>query len=314
MSNEEDYNQPINNHDTFVQEAESALSNLMADQEEAATMAFAMQLDSISQVGATEIGRRRRHNEDYFGIQTHLSWKESPQGIKTEGKGLYIVCDGMGGHSAGEVASQMAVEILQKYFESHWEEVLPDEETIREGILLANQKIHEVNQEKARSGSGRMGTTVVMALVQDTTVAIAHVGDSRAYQINRYGDLLQLTVDHEVGQREISRGVDPETAYTLPNAYQLTQALGPRKNSLVKPEIQYLEFDGDTLLLLCTDGLSDGNFLEEYGAKYLTPLLKSKANLSTGILDLIRFADERHGHDNLTGILVKIKLRPQTGN
>lgn len=311
MSDQEDYNQLTQSQDTFEQEAESAFENFMEDTGEAPTMAFAMQLDSINQAGATEIGRRRRHNEDYYGIHTDLSWQESPQGVNTKGRGLYVVCDGMGGHSAGEVASQMAVEILQRYFASHWHDELPSEEVIRDGILLANEKIHEINQDKARSGAGRMGTTVVMALVQDTRVAIAHVGDSRAYQINRYGEILQLTVDHEVGQREIARGVPREKAYSLSNAYQLTQALGPRKNSQVKPDIQYLEFDGDSLLLLCTDGLSDGNLIEEYGTLYLTPLLKSKANLSKGLLELMHFANEQHGHDNLTGVLVKIKLRPQ---
>lgn len=314
MSEKEDYTQPPNDEQQFEHEAESALGDLMEDYEEVPTMAFAMQLYSLDHGGATDIGRRRRHNEDYFGIESHLSKKETPQGETIHARGLYIVCDGMGGHSAGEVASAMAVEILQQYFDQHWQEELPDEETIREGILLANEKLHEVNKEKARSGAGRMGTTLVMALVQDTQVAIAHVGDSRAYQINRYGDILQLTVDHEVGQREIAKGVPPEEAYSLSNAYQLTQALGPRNNSKVKPDIQYLEVQEDTLLLLCSDGLSDGDFVEEYGKTSLSPLLKSKANLEKGLLELISAANEKNGHDNITGVVVKLKMRPYKGS
>lgn len=309
MSQTEDYNQLFDNNDQFEQEAESALGDLMTDAEEAPTMAFAMQLDRIDQAGGTDTGRRR-HNEDYFGIQTQIRQDVSPQGATTQVRGLYIVCDGMGGHSAGEVASTMAVEILQRYFETHWQEELPNEETIREGILLANQKIHEVNQEKSRSGAGRMGTTLVMALVQDTQVAIAHVGDSRVYQVNRYGDLFQLTVDHEVGQREIAKGVAPEEAYNLSNAYQLTQALGPRPNSKVNPDIQYLEIQEDSLILLCSDGLSDGELLETHAETGLMPLLQSKTNLEKGLLDLIHLAKEKRGHDNITGVAIRLKLRP----
>ncbi|NBD33528.1 MAG: serine/threonine phosphatase [Cyanobacteria bacterium] len=312
MSQTEDHHQAITNNseDSFEKEAESALGDLMTDAEEAPTMACAMELDSLNQAGATEIGRRR-HNEDYFGIQTEIRKVESPQSATTKVKGLYIVCDGMGGHSAGEIASTMAVEILQRYFETHWQDKLPDEETIRKGILLANEKIHEVNQEKARSGAGRMGTTLVMALVQDTQIAIAHVGDSRAYQVNRYGDVLQLTVDHEVGQREIAKGIAPKEAYNLANAYQLTQALGPRNNSKVHPDIQFLDIHEDSLLILCSDGLSDGDFIEKHGNSHLTSLLHSTAHLEEGLLEFINFANKKQGHDNITAVVVQFRLRPR---
>jgi len=309
MSQTENQNQSLPNEDSFEKDAKLALGDLMTDAEEVPTLALAMQLDRLDQAGGTDIGRRR-HNEDYYGIYTQIRQEESPQGGTTQVRGLYIVCDGMGGHSAGEVASTMAVEILQRYFEKHWQDELPNEETIREGILLANEKIYEVNQEKARSGSGRMGTTLVMALVQDTQLVIAHVGDSRAYQMNRYGNLLQLTVDHEVGQEEIAKGVAPEDAYNLTNAYQLTQALGPRKNSKVEPDIQFLEVQEDSLLILCSDGLSDGDFLEEHGKNCLMPLLQSKVNLEQGVLDLIHFAKIQQGHDNITAVVVNFKLRP----
>ena len=90
---------------------------------------------------------------------------------------------------------------------------------------------------------------------------IAHVGDSRIYKFTRQEGVVQLTVDHEVGQREIQRGVEPEVAYARPDAFQLTQALGPRDNKLVHPDVDFLELNKDTLLLLCTDGLSDNNMM-----------------------------------------------------
>ena len=108
---------------------------------------------------------------------------------------------GWGGHSAGEIASAMAVETLQNYFYAYWQDELPDEATIQEGILLANRTIYQTNLENERSGNGMMGTTLVMALLHDTHLAIAHVGDSRIYRVTRNNGLEQLTQDHEVGQK-----------------------------------------------------------------------------------------------------------------
>ncbi|WP_017307025.1 serine/threonine phosphatase [Spirulina subsalsa] len=279
--------------------------------EDVPTIVLPMQLLSLSASGLTHVGGRD-HNEDTFGIETLIHNTENPLGKTLQAKGVYIVCDGMGGHAAGEVASAMAVESLQYYFREHWTDptILPDEETIRQAILTTNEKIYTVNLENSRSGSGRMGTTLVMVLIQDRNVAIAHVGDSRVYQITRKQGIEQLTRDHEVGQREILRGVDPEDAYARPDAFQLTQALGPRENDFVKPDILFLEIHEDTLFLLCSDGLSDGDLLEKHYEDYLTPLISSRANLEEGLYDLVRFANIENGHDNITGVVVRVKLRP----
>ncbi len=274
------------------------------------TVVLPMQLLSLMDAGYTDIGRQRQHNEDYFGIQTTIKKQESALGKNVQGRGLYIVCDGMGGHAAGEVASAMAVENLQRYFQLNWKDELPSKEIIREGILAANQAIYDVNQQNARSGSGRMGTTLVMALVQDTNIMIAHVGDSRIYVYTRKRGLEQITVDHEVGQREIQRGVDPTVAYARADAYQLTQALGPRSNNFINPDIQAMEVNEDTMLILCSDGLSDGNLLETNSQTYLHPLMSSSANLEQGLNKLTEFANRQNGHDNITAILVRLKVRP----
>ena len=274
------------------------------------TVVLPMQLLSCTDAGYTDIGRQRQHNEDYFGIQTTVKKQESALGKNVQGRGLYIVCDGMGGHAAGEVASAMAVENLQRYFQLHWKDELPSKETIREGILAANQAIYDVNQQNARSGSGRMGTTLVMALVQDTNIMVAHVGDSRVYGYTRKRGLEQLTVDHEVGQREIQRGVEPAVAYARADAYQLTQALGPRNNNFINPDIHSMEVNEDTMLVLCSDGLSDGNLLETNSQTYLHPLMSSSANLEQGLHKLIEFGNRQNGHDNITAILVRLKVRP----
>ena len=281
-----------------------------SDLEEQATAMIPMQLASIADSSCTDIGSQRDHNEDFFGVQTSISKVENNIEKNINVRGMYIVCDGMGGHAAGEVASAMAVETLEKYFRDCWQQELPNRESIASGILSANDTLYQTNLNNSRSGSGRMGTTLVMALLQDTKLAIAHVGDSRIYRLTRKRGLEKLTSDHEVGQREINRGVEPEIAYGRPDAYQLTQALGPRDSNYVRPDIQFLDITEDCLLLLCSDGLSDNDLLEKHWETYLQPLISSNTDLENGLFKLIEFANQHNGHDNITGILVRIKLKP----
>jgi serine/threonine protein phosphatase PrpC len=275
------------------------------------TVILPMQLLSLDDAGCTDIGHQREHNEDSFGIQTQVKKLENPMGRSVQARGLYILCDGMGGHASGEVASGMAVETIRRFFQEHWQDDhFPSEETVREAVRIANQTIYEVNQKNARSGSGRMGTTLAMMLIQNTNVAIAHVGDSRVYRLTRKRGLEQITLDHEVGQREIMRGVPREIAYARPDAYQLTQAIGPRSEQFVNPDIQFLELNEDTLFIMCSDGLSDNDLIEAYWQTHLAPLLSSRANLDQGILQLIELANEHNGYDNITAILIRVKVRP----
>lgn len=288
--------------------------------EDMPTVVLPMQLASLDYASCTDIGRQRDHNEDYFGIETQTIKLESPLGKKVHVRGVYILCDGMGGHAGGEVASALAVDTLKHYFRTHWQEPtgalarkegkLPSADVIREAIRQANQAIYDINQENAVSGSGRMGTTLILVLVQDTEVAVAHVGDSRLYRYSRKRGLSQVTVDHEVGQREIHRGVEPAIAYARPDAYQLTQALGPRDENFISPDVQFFELNEDTLLLLCSDGLTDNDLLEEHWQTHLDPLLSSQANLNQGAEQLIQLANQYNGHDNITAIVIRAKVRP----
>ena len=274
------------------------------------TAIISIQLRSIASASCTDIGVQRNHNEDFFGVRTLTEKIENNSENDLNVRGLYIVCDGMGGHAAGEVASAMAVAELQQYFQTNWRSQLPDRTTIEKGILLTNEALYQTNLNNSRSGSGRMGTTLAMALLQDTQCAIAHVGDSRIYRIGRKCGLEQLTSDHEIGQREINRGVEPEIAYGRPDAYQLTQALGPKDNNYVRPEVQSLEITEDCLLLLCSDGLSDNQLIEQNWLQYLQPLISSSADLQDGLFKFINFANEHNGHDNITAVLIRIKLKP----
>lgn len=284
------------------------------------TVVLPMQLFSLDDSGLTDTGRQRDRNEDAYLIQTQINRIENKTGRKIYAQGLYILCDGMGGHAGGEVASSLAVDTLAHYFHQHWLDhsekrtQLPNQETILIGIRQANQAIYDMNQTQSRTGSGRMGTTLVLVLVQDTQWAIAHVGDSRLYSYTRKQGLKLVTQDHDVGQREIQRGVDPSLAYSRPDAYQLTQALGPRGQDYIKPDIQFLEFNEDTLLLLSSDGLTDNDLVEKHHLTHLAPLISSRASLDRGVNDLIELANQHNGHDNITALLIRAKVRPNLGN
>jgi len=295
---------------TFNADPKEEVTAEITEGDDTPTVILPMQLIGLEDAGATDIGRQRNHNEDCFGIQTNVSKQHNPMSRSVQARGVYILCDGMGGHAGGEEASAMAVESLKNYFETNWKDELPDESTISEAVLTANQAIYDINQKNARSGSGRMGTTLVMVLIKDTKVAIAHVGDSRLYAVTRKRGLEQLTVDHEVGQREIQRGVEEAIAYSRPDAYQLTQALGPRDESFVKPDIQFLDLHEDCLLILASDGLTDNDLLETYWQSHLAPLLSSRTNLEQGVAQLIDLANQHNGHDNITAVVIRAKVRP----
>jgi len=269
-----------------------------------------MKLIQLDEVGQTHVGMQREHNEDYFFAQTASIKIDSVEATTLSSKGLYIVCDGMGGHASGEVASQLAVKTLKNFFDVHWQQSLPDQSTLLNAVITANQAIYDINQANATSGLGRMGTTLVMLLIHNLQAVAVHVGDSRLYSYCKRHGLRQLTLDHEVGQREINRGIEPAIAYGRPDAYQLTQALGPRHHNEVKPSITYLDIAEDTLFVLCSDGLSDNDLLAHHDQSHIAPLLSSRTNLETGLGELIDLANDKNGHDNITAVVTRLKLRP----
>jgi protein phosphatase len=272
------------------------------------SLTLAYHLLGIDAAASTDVGQQRERNEDYYSIFTHLQRSQDPQLTSLEGRGLYILCDGMGGHEAGEVASRMVVEKLNTYWQEHWQDHLPSEEEILAAIADANQAVFEVNQTSSAAGNGRMGTTLVMVMVQDQQVAIAHVGDSRCYLLEESSRPVQVTLDHEVGQREILRGVEPEIAYGRPDAYQLTQAMGPRDSGSISPDVQFFGLRENTLILVASDGLTDQDLVEQHGEELLRPMVDRQITLQAGVDSLIEFANSYNGHDNITVIAVHIQV------
>ncbi len=282
------------------------------------TMLLPMRLSGLIEAGRTDVGKQRDHNEDCFLIASSLYKRSDNDGQYVRSHGLYVLCDGMGGHAGGEVASSLAAQTLSTYFDEHWptpspsqpDLPLPEESVVIAAVKLANQAIYDVNEQEERAGHERMGTTLVLVLLQGTNAVVAHVGDSRLYQYNRRMGLRQVTTDHEVGQREMQRGIPETVAYARPDAYQLTQALGPRDSEHLQPDVSYFQFVENTLLLLCSDGLSDNDVVENYLESHIDPLLKDKKELTSGLAELVDLANEVNGHDNISAIALQIKVMP----
>lgn len=260
---------------------------------------------SLESVGRTDVGRERTHNEDYFSIdQQYFNTPDLPDG---QHRGLYILCDGMGGMAKGEVASELATKTLRSYLNSRWQRHLPTEIGLELAINAANKAVYERNQREQRAGSGRMGTTAVVVMVCNSHIRYVHIGDSRLYQLTRQNGLQQLTTDHNAYQRALHRGYSPEEA----QAYgpQLTKALGPWSGEFLHPQTQTMTVEEDTVLLLCSDGLSDLDLLEKHAHSHLMGMLDFRTDLTNGMDQLMALANQKNGHDNITAIAVR--LRPQ---
>lgn len=263
---------------------------------------------SISYAGLTDVGKQRDHNEDNFAIATQIATTEMPdRNTQATARGVFILCDGMGGHAGGEVASSLAIEKITEMFRPFWINKLPGAKTLREIIHVANQAIYDRNEIELRRDAGRMGTTLVLMANYENEVAIAHVGDSRIYQVTAT-ELKQITRDHEVANRLIDIGVDLQEAMSRHDAHQLTQALGPYDNSQVDPSILFLRVNEPTLFLLCSDGLCDNDLVEQNWEMHLLPLLASDADLKLGVRNLIDLGNTINGHDNITAILVRCQF------
>ncbi|MEA5468247.1 PP2C family protein-serine/threonine phosphatase [Spirulina sp. 06S082] len=274
----------------------------------------------IQIASATDTGPQQLSNEDsYYPTAEELSrnGSQEPGSLISH---LMLVCDGIGGHEGGEVASQLAIQSLKLQVRALLAESVEDpelmppdlvEEQLTAIVRIANNLICFRNDEQKRESRRRMATTLVMAIQLPQQVAnlasgvgnshelyLVHVGDSRAYWITEnYCQL--LTVDDDVTTREIrlARSL-PITAAQRPDAGALTQALGTREADRLRPTIQRFIIEEDGILLLCSDGLSDNQLLEEYWAEFAPNVLAGRQSLENAIEYLIKLANQKNGHDN----------------
>jgi serine/threonine protein phosphatase PrpC len=233
--------------------------------------------------GSTDAGRKRRRNEDAFVL-------EPP---------LFAVADGMGGAQAGEVASRLAAAAFREFHEA---DELDAEERVGAIIQEANRRIYERARSDAQASG--MGTTITAALVAGSSVALGHVGDSRAYRL-RQGKLEQLTEDHSLVADLVRSGrLAPEEADAHPQRSVITRALG------TDPEVDVDTFVVDVepgdLFLLCSDGLTT-----MVGEPEIVETIGRADTLEQATKALVKAANRAGGEDNVTVVLFTLTGEPE---
>ncbi|MEG4496416.1 protein phosphatase 2C domain-containing protein [Microcoleus sp. F10-C6] len=252
----------------------------------------------------TDVGRSRAHNEDACYPPSGTVWGGNPGS-----EACAIVCDGIGGQDGGEVASEEAIAVLRDKLQqmplhqANWDP-LSLTSKLERAACAANDKIAGRNDSEHRQGRQRMGTTLVMALAHIHELYVAHVGDSRAYWITRTG-CYQVTLDDDVACREVRLGYSLyRDALEQVAAGALIQALGITSSNSLHPTVQRFPVDDDCVLLLCSDGLSDKDRVEECWEAEILPILDGTVDVAKARDRLIEIANTRNGHDNVTVALI----------
>jgi PPM family protein phosphatase len=239
----------------------------------------------------TDRGRKRPSNEDAFGYSVE--------------HGVYVVCDGMGGAAAGEVASSLAVDEFMRRLTSD-----PPAESVpaaaEQAVTAANQAIF-TRAQRSNKLSG-MGTTLVALLAAESQtqpqaehqVWMVNVGDSRGYRL-RNGRLEQITLDHSLVEEQVRMGrIDHSEALRSPLRNVITRALGTQ--SAVTPDLFPLEPEPGDIYLLCSDGLT-----RELSDSLIETLLRVGAPLDEICTRLVAAANQTGGHDNITCMLIRVE-------
>lgn len=240
---------------------------------------------TIRASGLSNQGLVREQNEDRFIIDQSI--------------GCYLVADGMGGHQAGEVASQIAAEVVSHKIARRERSIRQDfAKTLADAIVDAHQTIRK-EARKALTRQG-MGSTVVIAWrpPESDTLWLAHVGDSRAY-LQRGGELIRLTEDHTVYNQAKRAGLLGSDPLTHPPRSVLSQALGA--SDVIAPEITRIEPQPDDRLLLCSDGLTDMLTDEQ-----IRDLLGMTNSLEEACSRLVQAALDHGGKDNVSVVVLQI--------
>lgn len=248
----------------------------------------------IEVAGHTHVGMKRNHNEDNYLLLPE--------------ENLFVVADGMGGHSSGEIASKIAVEELAEFFrmtsrdhDATWPYKMDktrnyDENRLATGVKLANMRIFEKATADAKFKG--MGTTIVTVHFASNVAYVGHVGDSRVYHF-RQGALKQVTEDHSLLNDYLkAKKLTPEEIEAFPHKNVIVRALGMKDS--VQVDVSRVEPQEGDIFLLCSDGLSgmvNDNLIQETLSKGL--------DLNTACSQLIDLANANGGNDNVTCILAR---------
>lgn len=262
----------------------------------------------IKAFGHSDIGNVRTNNEDRFLILTTKNQET-----------VLLVADGMGGHSAGEVASGHMVEIFETYLneksllESTWnqknkeldKDLIGNKDFLLQIIQKGNNKIyHQALDESSMKG---MGTTLTLGVISENKLTIAQVGDSRAYLIRR-NKIKRLTKDHSIVQKEIDQGIlTEEEALRDPRKNVITKAVGILPE--VEPDFYEYMLENKDRLILCSDGLYDLVMEKELLS------LSNKGTIHQAVENLIEKAKQQGGKDNVTVVVADVvKIAPEKGS
>jgi serine/threonine protein phosphatase PrpC len=253
----------------------------------AATPANKIQVASITDRGLSE---KRPMNEDSF--------------LADPERGIFVVCDGVGGADAGEVASQTAVDVLNEAFRHKLSDGEDVEDLMELAIQRANSSIHQMAAEHPRFSM--MATTVVALHLDGPRATIGHVGDSRLYRLSPEGQLVRETEDHSIVEEEVRAGrMTPEQAANHPSKNVISRALGAEES--VEADMKTIEVGEGDAFLLCTDGIT-----RHIPDNELRELLQSGRGVEAICAEMKERCYQRGAEDNLTAIIVQVGAPPQT--
>jgi len=283
---------------------------------------------SIEISGASDPGPLRSHNEDAC-YPTPNDLNHGDRDIRD----LAILCDGVGGHDGGEVASQTAVRTLTLQIRQLQTSIEQDRQLLSPKLVseqlaaivrVTNNTIAHQNDSQERQARQRMGTTLVLgwqlgqSLRNDAGVVrtnshelyLINIGDSRAYWLTPHY-CQQLSVDDDVAHREVEfgRSFYREAQHRL-DAGALTQALGTRDSEFLQPSIQRFVIEEDGILLLCSDGLSDQDWVEKSWQQVAPAVLAGDCPLDDAVQAWIQLANEVNGHDNTSVVMMLCRVSP----
>ena len=248
----------------------------------------------LEYAGLTDVGRKREHNEDAFGLMPDDN--------------LFVVADGLGGYAAGEVASKLAVDAIAGFIRGQQLDTYPsdsansdavksDEEVLADAVASANRRVHHAaNRYRAYRG---MATTVVSMRFVDKRCVVAHVGDSRCYRL-RDGQLTRMTEDHSLLNDFRSRGHEQLTEANFPMNNIIMRAIG--KDPRVEVDVAADEYRPGDIYILCTDGLT-GELTDDVIA---TLANQHSHDLESMNQSMVHAACEAGGRDNVTVVAVKV--------